>query len=111
MSFVDFNTALSPKLEGSWNLHQQFSGSQLDIFILLSSMTGIAGKSSQANYAAGGSFQDKIARRRANQDLSAVSTDLGMVRSVGYIAEQRRSRSYDEEWISIRLRGKIPPTY
>lgn len=89
MSFVDFNTALRPKLEGSWNLHQQFSGSQLDFFIMLSSMTGVAGNSSQANYAAGGSFQDALARHRAAQGLPAVSIDLGMVRSLGSVAETK----------------------
>lgn len=89
MSFVDFNTALRPKLEGSWNLHQQFSGSQLDFFIMLSSMTGVAGNSSQANYAAGGSFQDALAWHRAEQGLPAISIDLGMGRSVGYVAETK----------------------
>lgn len=89
MSFEDYSTALRPKLEGSWNLHVQFSESQLDFFIMLSSMTGVAGNSSQANYAAGGSFQDALARHRAAQGLPAVSLDLGMVRSVGYVAEKK----------------------
>lgn len=88
MSFEDYSTALRPKLE-SWNLHVQFSESQLDFFIMLSSMTGVAGNSSQANYAAGGSFQDALARHRAAQGLPAVSLDLGMVRSVGYVAETK----------------------
>lgn len=70
-------------------LNVQFSESQLDFFIMLSSMTGVAGNSSQANYAAGGSFQDALARHRAAQGLPAVSLDLGMVRSVGYVAETK----------------------
>lgn len=56
---------------------------------MLSSVAGVAGNSSQANYAAGSSFQDALARHRAAQGLPAVSIDLGMVRSVGYVAETK----------------------
>lgn len=89
MSFEDYSTAIHPKLEGSWNLHAQFSETQLDFFMMLSSMTGVAGNSGQANYAAGGSFQDALARHRATEGLPGVSLDLGMVRSVGYVAETK----------------------
>lgn len=49
-------------------------------------MTGALGNSSQANYAAGGTFQDALARHRAAHGLPAVSLDLGMLRSFGYVA-------------------------
>ena len=52
-------------------------------------MTGVVGNTSQANYTAGGSFQDALSRYRAAQGLPAVSIDLGMVRSVGYVAEAK----------------------
>lgn len=86
MSFADYLTALKPKVEGSWNLHKQF-GSSLDFFVMLSSFTGVGGNSSQSNYAAGGTFQDALARYRASQGLPAATIDLGMVTSVGYVAE------------------------
>lgn len=87
MSHQDFVTAIRPKVQGTWNLHRQFASSELDFFVMLSSLTGVAGNSSQANYAAGGAFQDALARHRASKGLAAVSLDLGMVGSVGYVAE------------------------
>lgn len=87
MSHQDFVTAIHPKVQGTWNLHRQFASSELDFFVMLSSLTGVAGNSSQANYAAGGAFQDALARHRASKGLAAVSLDLGMVGSVGYVAE------------------------
>ncbi|OCL05917.1 reducing type I polyketide synthase [Glonium stellatum] len=89
MSFEDYNTAIRPKVQGTWNLHHQFLGPDLDFFVMLSSMTGIGGNSSQANYAAGGTFQDAMARYRTAKGLPAVSLDLGMVKSVGYVAETK----------------------
>lgn len=87
MSHQDFVTAIRPKVQGTWNLHRQFASSELDFFVMLSSLTGVAGNSSQANYAAGGAFQDALARHLASKGLAAVSLDLGMVGSVGYVAE------------------------
>ena len=89
MNYEDYQTAILPKVHGSWNLHSHFLATPVDFFILLSSMTGVAGNTSQANYAAGGSFQDALARYRSMQGLPAVSLDLGMVRSVGYVAETK----------------------
>lgn len=87
MSHQDFITAIRPKVQGTWNLHHQFASSKLDFFIILSSLTGEAGNSSQANYASASTFQDALARHLASKGLAAVSLDLGMVRSVGYVAE------------------------
>lgn len=87
MSHRDFVTAVRPKVQGTWNLHRQFASSKLDFFVMLSSLTGVAGNSSQANYAAGGTFQDALARHFASNGLAGVSLDLGMVSSVGYVAE------------------------
>ncbi|KAI1174082.1 hypothetical protein F4777DRAFT_555610 [Nemania sp. FL0916] len=53
------------------------------------------GNPSQANYAAGGSYQDVIARHRASQGRIVVTIDLGIVQSVGFVAE---SSLNIEEW-------------
>ena len=86
MKYEQWINAIRPKVLGTQNLHTQF-GSTLDFFIMLSSATGVLGNTSQANYAAGGTFQDAFARYRTSQGLPAVSIDLGMVKSVGYVAE------------------------
>ncbi|KAK3323347.1 hypothetical protein B0T19DRAFT_372277 [Cercophora scortea] len=93
MSLDDHKAALAPKLAGSWNLHQYFSAhrdnnsNNLDFFIMLSSLIGLFGFASQCNYAAGGTFQDALARHRVERGLPGVSIDLGAVKSVGYLAE------------------------
>ena len=77
---------IGPKVQGTLNIHEHLQ--QLDFFILLSSVVGIAGNASQANYAAGGAFQDAFARYRNSIGLPAVSIDLGVVSSVGYVAQR-----------------------
>nr|Q86ZD9.1 RecName: Full=Squalestatin tetraketide synthase; Short=SQTKS; AltName: Full=Highly reducing polyketide synthase 1; Short=HR-PKS 1; AltName: Full=Squalestatin S1 biosynthesis cluster protein pks1 [Phoma sp. C2932]AAO62426.1 type I polyketide synthase [Phoma sp. C2932] len=89
MSLDDYNTAIRPKVQGSWNLHSGLSDCDLDFFIMLSSLAGVSGSASQANYTAGGAYQDALAKYRRAQGLSAVSIDLGMVQSVGYVAETK----------------------
>ncbi|PYI32700.1 hypothetical protein BP00DRAFT_435110 [Aspergillus indologenus CBS 114.80] len=88
MTREDYLAAIKPKVQGSWNLHTLLPP-DLRFFILLSSISGFGGNVGQANYAAGGSYQDALARHRASQGLPAVSIDLGMVSSVGVVAESR----------------------
>lgn len=87
MTLADYTSAIRPKVQGSWNLHEVFSTAKLDFFVMLSSLVGVAGNVSQANYSAGGSFQDALARYRSALGLPAVTIDLGMVSSVGYVSE------------------------
>jgi NADPH:quinone reductase-like Zn-dependent oxidoreductase/malonyl CoA-acyl carrier protein transacylase/ubiquinone/menaquinone biosynthesis C-methylase UbiE len=88
MSYSDFSQALNPKLTGTRNLHSCFSnGSTLDFFITLSSLSGVAGSASQANYASGGTYQDALMRHRASLGLPGVCIDLGIVKAVGYVSQ------------------------
>ncbi|EED14251.1 polyketide synthase, putative [Talaromyces stipitatus ATCC 10500] len=90
MSYDDFQAAILPKVQGSWNLHEYLPRT-MDFFVMLSSATGILGNRSQANYAAGNTYQDFLARYRVSQNLPATSIDLGTVLSVGYVAEHREN--------------------
>lgn len=85
MTLENFNLAIRPKVQGSWNLHEQLTG--VDFFIMLSSVLGVIGNPSQANYTAGGAFQDALAHHRRARGLPAVAIDLGMVKGVGYVAK------------------------
>ena len=87
MTFQNYNAAIRPKVHGSWNLHLQLSGHKLDFFVMLSSLAGVVGFVSQSNYSAGGAFQDALARYRTARGLPGVSIDIGIVKSVGYVAE------------------------
>jgi hypothetical protein len=90
MTLDDYITAFRPKVKGSWNLHNEFTkhGRHLDFFIMLSSLAGIIGHASQSNYSAAGAYQDALARYRVGQNLPCVSIDVGIVKSVGYVAER-----------------------
>lgn len=90
MSFDDWKIAVSPKVQGSWNLHQTLP-QDLDFFVMLSSVAGIFGNRGQANYAAGNTFQDALAAFRTSKGLKASSINLGSVSSVGWVAENRDS--------------------
>ncbi|KAL8660772.1 MAG: hypothetical protein Q9202_006239 [Teloschistes flavicans] len=83
-----FHTAIRPKAHGSWNLHTLLP-STLDFFILLSSALGIVGGKFQSNYACGNVFQDALARHRVRNNQKALSIDIGIMRSVGYVAERQ----------------------
>ncbi|PTB63211.1 polyketide synthase [Trichoderma citrinoviride] len=88
MSYENFQAALRPKFQGSWNLHKLLPTS-MDFFLLLSSATGVLGNRSQANYAAGNTYQDALATHRRCLGLPATSIDLGSILSVGYVAENK----------------------
>ena len=88
MIFDDWQTAVRPKVQGSWNLHTLLPRN-LDFFILLSSISDIFGAPSQTNYAAGNSFMDSLAHYRISQGEKAVSIDLGAILSEGILAENK----------------------
>lgn len=85
MTYSQWLGAMNPKLQGTKNIDRLF-GDSLDFYIMLSSTCGVLGNTSQANYAAGNTFQDAVARHRAAKGQAAVSIDLGPVQSVGYVA-------------------------
>ena len=60
MSLEDFQIAVKPKVQGSWNLHTLLP-SDLDFFVLLSSGAGVTGNRGQANYCMGNTYQDALA--------------------------------------------------
>lgn len=86
MSYNDWQTAVKPKVKGSWNLHTSLP-KNVDFFVMLSSATGIMGNKSQANYAAGNTYQDALAQHRVSQGLRGSSVDLGSILEVGFVAE------------------------
>ncbi|KAL7959326.1 hypothetical protein V8C34DRAFT_280434 [Trichoderma compactum] len=86
MSHEEFQLAVRPKIQGSWNLHELLPR-DLEHFIMLSSATGVLGNRAQANYAAGNTFQDALAHFRRQQGLAATTIDVGAVLDVGYVAD------------------------
>ncbi|KAI9683713.1 MAG: hypothetical protein M1822_005903 [Bathelium mastoideum] len=89
-SLSDFQSAVDPKVRGSWNLHSAMPA-DLDFFVMLSSLSGLLGNHGQSNYASGNAYQDALAHFRVSRGQKAVSLDLGRLDHVGYVAEQTRA--------------------
>ncbi|KAI1134071.1 putative FSP1 [Hypoxylon sp. FL0543] len=87
MTLESYKACVTPKVHGAWCLHKQFEKTNLDFFIMVSSVIGIIGLASQSNYSASGSYQDALARWRVARGLPGVSIDLCAVKTVGYVSE------------------------
>jgi hypothetical protein len=94
MSYENWSDAIASKVQGSWNLHICLG--DLDFFVLLSSITGILGSAGQANYAAGNTYLDSLARYRVSRGQKAVSLDLGVMKGEGFLAE---NEAFLKRWI------------
>lgn len=98
MSYVQWQRTALSKVQTSWNLHSLLPA-DLDFFIMLSSVAGVVGNVSQANYAAGCTFQDSLARYRVQHGQKAVSVDLGLMRDIGFVAETEALRQTFEGYL------------
>jgi hypothetical protein len=88
MQFEEWDSTIRPKVQGSWNLHKTMP-TEMDFFVMLSSVTGIIGNPGQGNYAAGNTFQDALARYRVGRGEKATALDLGVILDEGFVAENK----------------------
>ena len=101
MSLSDFQAAIRPKVDGSWNLHSLLPKG-MDFFVMLSSLAGIVGLAGMANYACGNTYQDALVQHRIAQTEKAVSLDLCNIENVGYVAEREGlTEALDLQGISV----------
>jgi acyl carrier protein len=104
MTFAQWDLTLRSKVETAWNLHSLLPRG-LDFFLLLSSMAGVIGQSSSANYSAGCAFQDALAHHRTTVcGERALSLDMGWIGNIGIIAETaayQRRRQADQDLQTI----------
>ncbi|KAJ0124007.1 uncharacterized protein J7T55_012480 [Diaporthe amygdali] len=88
---ADFNAVAGPKVHGAHNLHIASLGladpRTVDFFVMLSSVSGVAGNFGQTAYAAANSYLDALAAHRHGLGLAGTALDLGFVEDVGWATE------------------------
>lgn len=85
MTIEDWHKVLAPKFQGTINLHEALLQEPLDFFVMTSSTLGVAGASTQSNYAPANAFLDSMARHRWSLGLEACSIALGMIVGIGHV--------------------------
>ncbi|KAI0194230.1 beta-ketoacyl synthase domain-containing protein [Astrocystis sublimbata] len=88
MSFAQMSDVVRPRVEGSLFLDGIFHDTDLDFFIMLSSMTGIIGNMGQANYTTSNTFMGSLAAARRRRGLAASVISVGVIIGAGYVTRE-----------------------
>jgi len=83
----NFSKVLPAKIQGTLNLHEAFSDTDLDAFVLYSSLASVVTSSGQASYSGANAFLDSFAHWRQLQGKSGLSINWGPWGEVGMAAE------------------------
>lgn len=86
MTWEDWRKVTNPKVQGSWNLHLALP-TNMDFFIMTSSISSVVGLISQVNYGASNTYLDALARFRVANGQKAVSLNLGLLGEEGFLSE------------------------
>ena len=105
MNAERFSRVMAAKATGGWHLHEASLETNLDHFVLFSSVSALVGNPGQGNYAAANTFLDGLAHLRAAQGLPAVSVNWGALSQVGMAA---RDAKVEERLNQIGV-GSITP--
>ncbi|WP_446681674.1 type I polyketide synthase [Allokutzneria oryzae] len=79
----EFAEVLRSKVDGTLNLHRLTEGTELDAFVMFSSIGGVLGNGGQSAYAAANTFLDAFAEYRRAQGLTATAVSWGRWGEVG----------------------------
>jgi NAD(P)-dependent dehydrogenase (short-subunit alcohol dehydrogenase family) len=92
MTWDHWQTAVQPKVSGTWNLHHALEREQsepVDHFFLFSSAGAMSGQWGQANYNAGNTFLDAFVSYRHSLGLAASTVNIGVIEDIGYVSENQ----------------------
>ncbi|MFD7916842.1 type I polyketide synthase, partial [Streptomyces sp. NPDC059752] len=94
----DVAAVLSAKVGGAEHLDELLGDTELDAFVLFSSIAGVWGSGGQAAYAAANAHLDTLAQRRRDRGLTATAVAWGPWGEGGLVAD-------DEAALQLRRRG------
>lgn len=90
MTFEQLTEVVKPKVDGSIHLDRLFYNTNLDFFVLVSSINCIIGNWGQANYAAANTFMCGLAAERRKRGLRAAAINVGAIVGAGYMERETR---------------------
>ncbi|MCJ1387150.1 hypothetical protein MMC17_010279, partial [Xylographa soralifera] len=97
MSNEYWYTGIDLKVQGIWYLYNSLRAlgrdTNLDFFLLISSISGSVGTATEANYCLANNFLDMFARHRRANGLPAVALGLGIISEVGYLHDNPEIRA------------------
>jgi acyl transferase domain-containing protein/NADPH:quinone reductase-like Zn-dependent oxidoreductase/thioesterase domain-containing protein/acyl carrier protein len=101
MTLEQLYRALTPKVQGAWNLHLATLDAPLDFFVLFSSVASVLGSPGQGNYAAGNAFLDALAHARRAEGRPATAINWGPWAGSGMAAEGGRDESLKSRGMAL----------
>ncbi len=99
------------KMEGAWTLHQATLKSDLDFFVLFSSISATWGSKAQAHYAGANAFLDHLARARRRAGLPGDQHRVGPVAGRRHDAGENFRRHATHRHHGARTRGQHPGAF
>ncbi|KAI1073512.1 putative polyketide synthase [Whalleya microplaca] len=105
MSYEQLRKVVGPKVDGSVHLDRIFHDTDLDFFVLVSSINCVIGNMGQANYAAANTFMCGLAAQRRKRGLRAAAVNGGAIIGAGYMVRESRKEldSIVERYHMLRL--------
>lgn len=94
ISKKQYDTVISPKVNGAINLHRATLDINLDYFVMTSSISSLIGNSGQANYIVANAFLDAFSHYRRKQGLAATTINLGVLSDSGVISRNEQLAKY-----------------
>ena len=91
MTYDDWRAVLSPKVDGTWNLHRNL-GDSLEFFVMTSSLSTVLYQPGQSNYNAANTFMESFCQYRHSLGLPASVLNVCPIEGVGYVAENSGAR-------------------
>jgi emericellamide synthase (highly reducing iterative type I polyketide synthase) len=81
-----WEASLAPKVAGTRNMHEVLP-TDMDFFVVLSSVAGVTGRPAQVNYTAACAFHDAFMHYRRSRGQPGFAIDVGVVGDAGFVSE------------------------